>query len=165
MHKIKGTHQAWPWPYLNVHLGVSTEDQATADKRIPLLLELPAAVRFISAEPLLDELTVSRWLHENCDTSTDPAFPCNCKARRKTILNWVIVGGESGKGARPFLTDWAKSLVKECASAGVPCFVKQLGSRPFHHDEHVTGGLSLKDSSGADINEWPPELRVQEFPR
>ena len=123
------------WPLANVWLGTSVEDQATADARIPHLLETPAAMRFLSAEPLLgpvrmDDLIVEdgkpgEW-HvnaldtEGCDASDDPDFGCN-------TIDWVIVGGESGRGARPMHPDWARSLRDQCQAAGVAFFFKQWG--------------------------------------
>jgi hypothetical protein len=102
----------------NVWLGVSVENQHFADERIPLLLQTPAAVRFISAEPLLERIDVRPYLPSE-GYNTLPG------------LDWVIVGGESGHGARPFDVAWARSIVKQCQAAGVPVFVKQLGSNPF----------------------------------
>lgn len=101
------------WPLPNVWLGVSVEDQATANERIPALLETPAAVRFISAEPLLGSVDLTRLFHTPLDMAGG--------------LNWVIVGGESGTGARPMHPDWARSLRDQCAAAGVPFFFKQWG--------------------------------------
>lgn len=133
------------WPLPNVWLGVSVEDQTRADERIPDLLATPAAVRFISAEPLLgpvnlnhvkffDHLTESggreegwesalnglrydMWAGDDEDPMT-PGFP---------KLDWVIVGGESGPGARPMHPDWARSLRDQCVAAGVPFHFKQWG--------------------------------------
>ncbi len=142
--------QSWPLP--NVWLGVSVEDQATADARIPLLLQTPAAVRFISAEPLLGPV--------------DLAYPCFNGADSFGVLeglHWVIVGGESGAGARPFDVEWARALVRQCKDAGVACFVKQLGARPY--DSLLTWeALGRRDGKWDDPSEWPEHLRVQEFP-
>lgn len=118
---------AWPLP--NVWLGVSVEDQKTADERIPLLLQMPAAVRFIRAEPLLGAIDIEAVPYVNSET-----------------LDWVIVGGESGPGARPMHPDWARSLRDQCVAAGVPFFFKQWGEwLPWQFD----GGYSeLKSQSG-----------------
>jgi protein gp37 len=105
-----GTPKMTVWPLPNVHLGVSVENQATADERIPLLLQTPAAVRFISAEPLLGEV-ILRW----------PFLATLPK------LDWVICGGESGPGARPMHPDWARGLRDQCVAANVPFFFKQWG--------------------------------------
>lgn len=96
-------------PIENTWLGVSVEDQKTADERIPLLIETPAAVRWISAEPLLGATDITDWLGW------------------KEKLDWVVVGGESGRNARPMHPDWVRSLRDQCVAAGVPFFFKQWG--------------------------------------
>ncbi len=117
---------AW-WPLANVWLGVSVEDQATADERIPLLLQTPAAVRFISAEPLLGPIT----FRPRCDSLADKihamAHGYASKPMELLGVDWVICGGESGPGARPMHPDWARGLRDQCAAAGVPFFFKQWG--------------------------------------
>ncbi|HCZ00141.1 MAG: hypothetical protein A3D16_12320 [Rhodobacterales bacterium RIFCSPHIGHO2_02_FULL_62_130] len=101
------------WPLPNICLGTSISDQASADQRIPHLLAAPAAVRFISAEPLLGEvdLKATRYGHMTAISR----------------LDWVIVGGESGPHARPMHPEWARSLRDQCAAAGVPFLFKQWG--------------------------------------
>lgn len=152
--------------YPNVWLGVSVEDQKTADERIPLLLQTPAAVRFVSAEPLLGPVDLDKFLGcgweggwKNCPEAS--SGKCNG-------LDWVICGGESGPGARPFDIRWARSLRDQCKSAGVPFFMKQFGASPFESPDHdgATGcDLKLKDHKGGTWNEWPEDLRVREFPK
>jgi protein gp37 len=118
------------FPLPNVWLGVSAEDQPTADERIPVLLETPAAVRFISAEPLLGPVDLYDYLHPSCECElSDPMSAvyqhdeaCPAGAGR---LDWVIVGGESGPGHRAMDPAWAESIAAQCVSAGVPVFVKQ----------------------------------------
>ena len=100
--------EAWPLP--NVWLGVSVEDQRTADERIPDLLATPAALRFVSCEPLLGPVDLSRWLGE-----------------MRRWLDWVIVGGETGPGARPMHSQWVRLLRNQATAAGVPFFFKQWG--------------------------------------
>ncbi len=132
------------WPLPHVHLGVSVESQQYADERIPLLLGVPATRRTISAEPLLGPLELSRYLGPNG-------------------LDQVIVGGESGPGARPFDIRWAHGIVEQCERHGVPCFVKQLGAKPI--DSRAAGArLKLVNKKGGDMKEWPVELRVRMFP-
>lgn len=114
----------------NVWLGVSTERQKEADERIPHLLQTPAAVRFISAEPLLGpiDLTNLGGATMNLNAFTGEASHLlGMKAKTLGGLDWVIVGGESGTGARPMHPDWARSLRDRCAAAGVPMFFKQWG--------------------------------------
>lgn len=88
----------------NIWLGVSAEDQRRANERIPILLDIPAAVRFVSAEPLLGPIDFRPWLDD---------------------IGWIIVGGESGKNHRPMDLEWLASIVEQCRYAGVPCYVKQ----------------------------------------
>jgi protein gp37 len=134
----------------NVWLGVSVEDQKTADERIPLLLETPAAVRWISAEPLLGPIDLthvdySARLREFMRDAAgeEGAASINAPAFMQTLtgqwfdgwdrgddgkrLDWVVVGGESGPGARPMHPSWARSLRDQCKAAGVPFFFKQWG--------------------------------------
>jgi protein gp37 len=127
------------WPLPNVWLGVSAEDQTTADERIPLLLQTPAAVRFVSCEPLLGPVDLLHHLapvmHVNAekDLSNDTANALVQMGRHVykylegALLDWVIAGGESGPGARPMHPQWAKSIKDQCQAAGVPFFFKQWG--------------------------------------
>lgn len=174
-------------PLPNVWLGVSVEDQQRADSRIPHLLDTPATVRFISAEPLLAPIDL-RCVRQDEVYSIDALtgdvregtgangtgfrFDRGCVDK----LDWVIVGGESGPGARECEVAWIRSLVRQCQSAAVPCFVKQLGAR---HVDAALGGtghqtrpvpehgriVRLRDRKGGALDEWPADLRVREFPR
>ena len=147
-------------------LGVSVENQATADERVPLLRETPAAVRFISYEPALEAVT---WP----DLSG---------------VHWMILGGESGSHARRCHVDWMRESVRQCRAAGVAPFVKQLGGRAFAncsqcdrtigrgeyggfvnacgptHAALITEMLRIRDGKGGDMAEWPEDLRVREYP-
>lgn len=137
----------------NVWLGTSVEDQPTADERIRILLQTPAAVRWISAEPLLGPITLPEEAFV-CPAN-EPHQICPC-------LDWVVVGGESGPGARPMDLEWARSIVLQCQENSVPVFVKQLGRKPF-----ITvpeNYVELVSPKGGDIWEWPADLRVREFP-
>lgn len=124
------------WPLPNVWLGVSAEDQKRADERIPDLLATPAAVRFVSAEPLLGPLHLDDfcdghkfvdWLRGNWwhDDPDGPPGAVSCGHER---IDWVIVGGESGPGARPMHPVWVRSLRDQCAAAGTAFFFKQWGA-------------------------------------
>ncbi|MEQ9094528.1 MAG: phage Gp37/Gp68 family protein, partial [Miltoncostaeaceae bacterium] len=136
-------------PLPNVWLGVSVEDQRRADERVPLLLDTPAAVRFLSCEPLLGPVDLTnisaavgpppteQWDVLDREEAADAAL----EGGYGHIIDWVIVGGESGPRARPMDIAWARSLVEQCATAGVPAFVKQLGSRPA--------------AARVDLTEWP----------
>jgi len=118
------------FPYPNVWLGVSVEDQATADERIPFLLETPAALRFVSYEPALGPVDLRKHLFEGFEPTGDFRTH-NGKRQIKLVgahkLHWIIMGGESGQRARPMHPDWARSVRDQCASAGVPFFFKQWG--------------------------------------
>ena len=150
--KYRAVSGSWPLP--NVWLGVSVEHQEAADARIPLLLQTPAAVRFISAEPLLGAISLERWSDTGLECECgwfgteeqatidekepdDSGFSCpkcgeTCAhtPRNERVgdgLGWVICGGESGPGARPMHPDWARSLRDQCRAANVPFFFKQWG--------------------------------------
>jgi protein gp37 len=176
---MHGAHFSLPLP--NVWLGVSVEDQRTADERIPLLLQTPAAVRFISYEPALGPVDLRPYV-ALLDVLCCPR--CGFRTNRKTELDcpndgvalgpdvrldWVIVGGESGPGARPFDLAWARSIVYQCREASVPVFVKQLGAQwaRIGANHRQIGRHSAKRVSpkGGDPSEWPEDLRVREFPR
>jgi protein gp37 len=139
------------WQLSNVWLGVSVENQETADERIPLLLQTPAAVRFVSIEPLLSVLILKdEWLWLGCRPTMD--LPVDAGK-----LDWVIVGGESGPGARPMHPDWARSLRDQATAAGVPFFFKQWGewspadpkAQVYRHcvSVHPNGDTSLRNDS------------------
>ncbi|MFI0453704.1 DUF5131 family protein [Actinomadura sp. 6N118] len=120
------------WPLPNVWLGVSAEDQQRADLRVPDLLGTPAAVRFVSAEPLLGPVDLSRWLGiEYMDAlegyGEELGAALTGRIGPAGGLHWVIVGGESGPRARPMHPDWARTLRDQCAASDVPFFFKQWG--------------------------------------
>lgn len=205
----------------NVWIGTTVENQAEADKRIPHLLKIPAAVRFLSCEPLLGPVQIERYLKHKkwwmgeCPTCgwigntgfadgggqiadtgdyDDPICPvCFESAEGTNIVlddaptdgvDWVIVGGESGPGSRPCDEAWFHSMVGQCNAAGVPVFVKQMGSVPMelgtvwtsrqtarllnaHNDRHVPPDfvpLKYNDKKGGEITEWPASLQVREIP-
>ena len=152
------------WPLPNVWLGTSVENQRWADVRIPELLATPAAVRFLSCEPLLGPLDLRPWL-TRVPTSGDGwrLTGGTALAIADIVLDWVIVGGESGPKARAFDLAWARSLVSQCRAAGVAVFVKQLGAKPYCIDGDLIGAkLGRK---GGIMDEWPADLRVREWPQ
>lgn len=118
-----------PWPLPNVWLGVSVEDQKRARLRIPALLETPAAVRFLSCEPLLGPVNLDDvdGLSTLAPDWAGSPYPGAGTGARHPLLDWVIAGGESGPGARPMHQAWARVLRDQCRSAGVPFFFKQWG--------------------------------------
>lgn len=164
------------WPLPNVWLGVSAEDQQRADERIPLLLQTAAAVRFVSYEPAIgpvdfDQISITvapgffgsplGWHHRGqCHKAEGIPYP---------RLDWIIVGGESGPGARTFDIQWARNTLAQCKAAGVACFVKQLGKNPVLSREADNAFIPdyeyrMEDSHGGDMAEWPSDLRIRQFP-
>jgi protein gp37 len=150
----------WGWPLPNVHLGVSCEDQQWADVRIPALLATPAAVRFLSCEPLLGPIDLAGPLVDGCHRplltywltgrpgyGPEEVGPTGVAMRPLTVgprIDWVIVGGESGPGARPMHPDWARQLRDQCVTADVPFFFKQFGEwgldSPLDKDGRIVPG-------------------------
>lgn len=132
------------WPCTNVWLGVSVEDQATAEERIPILLQCPAAVRWISAEPLLGHIDLRA-------VSFPSPFARSMYPGILPVpwLDWVVAGGESGPGARPMHPDWLRSLRDQCAAAGVPFLFKQWGEwAPY--DRSRNDGAALATPNALD---------------
>ena len=120
------------YPLKNVWLGVSVEDQKTADERIPLLLNTPAAVRWISAEPLLGKINLTEITRpDHPGVHVFNALWCDVPAKddvwNGAVIDWVVAGGESGPNARPIHPDWVKSLRDQCIEAGAAFFFKQWG--------------------------------------
>lgn len=110
-----------PFPLPNVWMGVSVEDQETADVRIPYLLQTPAVVRWVSYEPALGPVDFTKFLIVCSEGGIDFAYT------RKNMIQWIVCGGESGHNARPMHPEWAREVRDRCASAGVPYFFKQWG--------------------------------------
>lgn len=170
------------WPLPNVWLGVSVEDQATADERLPWLLKTPAAVRFLSVEPQKEPITLkclvnkeyrhSSWTRESGQYGVDvPRETVNTVPR----IDWVIQGGESGPHARPFDVQWARDMRDSCNAAGTAYWLKQLGAKPVWSRSIINKNgdklemsipLKLKSRSGSNTFEWPADLQqCQEFPQ
>jgi len=126
-------------PIKNLWLGVSVENQETADERIPLLLQTPAAVRFVSAEPLLSPINMVWVSHGLLDK------------RYYNILDWVIVGGESGPSARPMNPDWARSIRDQCQAAGVPFFMKQMGGKGKKSMPRIPDDLLIRQHPQTEV--------------
>ena len=161
------THAEMQWPFPNVWLGVSVEDQATADERIPLLLQTPAAVRFVSYEPALGPVDFTAIKHTHSPGYFGDALQWYHQPHGVTgypALDWVIVGGESGPKARPCRIEWIESVVRQCRGANVACFVKQIGTNPIWAGA-VTSPIAPARGKGGDPAEWPIDLRVREMPR
>ena len=126
-----------PWPFPNVWLGVSVEDRKYGLPRVDVLRTIPAAVRFLSVEPLLEDFGDIDLIG----------------------IHWVIVGGESGRKSRPFAVEWAQRIVAQCREQGVPVFVKQPGDAPTVAGELVNvrhkSDRGVLAAHGLDIREWP----------
>jgi protein gp37 len=169
-------------PLPNVWLGTSCEDQAAADARIPHLLRCPAAVRFLSCEPLLGPIDLAldrELLTDKMDADPKrqarfrgrypfPGLPSEHRTLRKHAIDWVIVGGESGHGARACTVEWVRSIVGQCRDAGVACFVKQLGAKALMNyyeakDWYEATGFDWLDLKiyahgwNDSLYEWKPE--------
>jgi protein gp37 len=159
-----GALSQWPWPH--VWLGVTAENQRQADERIPHLLNTPAALRFVSIEPMLGPVGLQSLESNNGRLDAIGGEWEGCEARDMghepigwptNSIDWVIVGGESGPGARPFKAQWALDVIEQCKAAGVPVFMKQLGS----YTARSTGQRGKMGDPGG----WIEELRVREWPR
>jgi len=161
-------------PLPNVWLGVTAENQECADKRIPILLECPAAVRFVSVEPMLGPVCLpddaeyceycgyefdrqikdwGQWLEVycgDCQQDHDSTVYGGGLGNGSACIGWVIIGCESGPKRRPCKLEWVRDLVEQCREASVAPFNKQVD----------LGGRVSKDPA-----EWPADLRVQEYPK
>ncbi len=139
-----------PWPLTNVHLGFSAEDQLNYDNRREYMeyLAQKGWLTFCSYEPALGPIDFGFF------EPGRPAF---------SLLRWVIIGGESGPQARPCRLNWIESTRDQCQAAGVPLFVKQVGSRPIGDIADLTWITQL-DSKGGNWEVWPSDLRIREFP-
>lgn len=174
----------WWYERPNVWLGTSVEDQQRADERIPHLLRCPAAVRFLSCEPLIGPIDLTR-LGGDCSGCTDPRSEGTHQAGTRQHpsiegIDWVICGGESGANARPCNVEWIRSIVHQCGVSGAKCFVKQLGAHvldsdataahPFDRERWPDGTeqdgarIDVRDPKGGAMDEWPADLRVRQFP-
>jgi protein gp37 len=166
--KMLAGEGVWPgWPLPNVWLGVSCEDQCAADERVPLLLQTPAEVRFLSCEPLLGPIDLRRYMWpvhaqwRGPQRTEDEAIAAGTVVRWNRqglvlqgtpFVNWVIVGGESGRGFRPMDLDWARSLQLQCERAGTAFFFKQhSGPRP---------GMG-EDALGEVVQQFPEPARAR----
>lgn len=138
---VSGLESMEEAPLPNVWLGTTVEDRKHGFPRIEALRGVNAFGRFLSVEPLLEDLG-----------------PINLSG-----IHWVIVGGESGAKARPFRISWARALRDQCKVAGVAFFMKQFGSNPMN-PWISEGRIKLKDYHGGDMEEWPEDLRIREFP-
>lgn len=187
---LKAQGIAWP---VNLWPGTSVTRQATVS-RVASLIRVgdELTTRFVSAEPLLEDIDLTRWVHGGVRPDVDVdidggVWPGGREPYSNSCpIRLVIVGGESGGGARPCNVRWIRSIVRQCRAAGVACFVKQMGSRielPNDQarewgregdvlnwetdDVHYQGEeqvARLEDPKGGNPSEWPEDLRVRQFP-
>ena len=169
---VNRTWQKPLWPAPHIWIGTSISTQADADKNIPILLQIPAAVRFVSLEPMLERVDILKylWLRQKCvgkkgcgftgasyefdNPKKDGAYRCPQCGKNHSYLvtdsiDQLIIGCESGPKQRPCEIEWIRDAVRQCKEAGVACFVKQVP---------INGRCSKKPE------EWPEDLRVQEYP-
>lgn len=130
----------WGTGYENVWLGISAENQERYDERMWPFLEIDSVIKFVSFEPLLGPISLNAW----------------------SPFDWAIIGGESGNMNGKFVARecrlcWIADITKQCHEDDIPVFIKQLGTI-------LSCDMNLKDKAGADINEWPYELRIQNYP-
>ena len=185
-----------PKPWRNVWLGATVVNQEEADRDIPKLLATPAAVRFLSIEPILGDIDLTtEWLTAKLGAYPFKTLPREYRTTFLDLIDWAIVGGESGPKARPTNVAHIRRVVQQCQAAGVPVFVKQLGARVVgwcasiahadpadradcdayycdYYEAHEQGSpcgergcAALHDKKGGYQSEWPEDLRVREFPR
>lgn len=153
------------WPLPNVHLGVSVEDQKRADLRIPALLDTPAAVRFLSCEPLLGPVDLSTYLDRVEYKGSEHQADVGGIDWYGPRIGWAIVGGESGSGARPMNPKWVADIVQQGQAVGTAVFVKQLGT-VWARDTAYAGKTVAAhgDTKGGNPDYWPAHLRIREYP-
>jgi protein gp37 len=123
----------------HIWLGVTAENQQRADERIPILLQIPAAIRFVSIEPMLESVDLYEYLQTLGTAGSSPIDFW------RDSLDWVICGGESGPGARPMHTDWARSIRDQCQEAGVPFFMKQMSGRTSKERHAIPNDLMIRE--------------------
>lgn len=141
----------------NVSIIVSVENQEMADKRTSELRKIPARIRGLSMEPLLGPVDLEPFMVHGRDI-TDEGYS------RLDGIDWLIIGGESGPGARPCNVEWIRSLVQQGKDAGVPVFVKQLGARYYEDHCGTRYTYATDHPKGGDPAEWPEDLRIRQFP-
>jgi protein gp37 len=165
-----------------VWIGCTVEDQKRADERIPLLWQIPAAIRWLSVEPMLEPIAIStpqvpaaavRKAHTEGRVIPLGSVQLAVAGNDVCIydlggIDWVVCGGESAQtraNTRQFALGWARSLLAECRAGGVKFFMKQLGTRPiFDLLDHPNPPNRTSRYKWHEPEHWPEELRVQEFP-
>lgn len=146
----------------NIWMGTSIENQRTANLRLPIAMQFPCQVRWLSVEPLLDAIDLTQAMYG--DDPGNSAFGFTDGFGHEMFFHQVIVGGESGSGARECSLSWIEDLVDQCGNGeGVPVFVKQVGTKSVGPDKFgVTHKISRK---GGDIQQFPTHLQYRQYPR
>lgn len=142
----------------NVWLGVSVENNAACD-RIPYLIDTPAEIKFLSCEPLLEEIEFS-WEEKQKEIYTGGGWVPDDRqlcGNYLSDIDWVIVGGESGSRSRPCQISWIEKIVEQCLCFNVPVFVKQLGT-------NNNNNIKTKNRKGGDFDNFPEFLKIRQFP-
>jgi protein gp37 len=144
--------EAWAkrWPD-NVWAGTTAATQEWADKRCPILAQVPAKIRWLSVEPMLGPMNLAKYFDEGYDGYEG-------WVHTGSLIQWVIVGGESGRHARLMEASWALDLLKQCRRYDVSFFFKQQG-------DVLARVMGARRGKGDDPTEWPEEFKIQEFPR
>lgn len=142
-------HNVWP--------GFTAEDQEHFDRRWRAMRHLRSTKRWISMEPLLKPIDL-----EFCHCTGSDVHLYDCPITTGDTVSWIVFGGESGMNARGCHYSWIRAGIRQCRTYRIAPFVKQLGSCPF--DTDLQRKIPLRDFKGADMSEWPPDLRVREFP-
>lgn len=139
------------WP-TNIWAGTTVANQEWADKRCPILAEIPARVRWLSVEPMFGPMDLSKHFEAGHESGGPAGW-----IQDPSPFTWTVVGGESGNGARPMKREWVTDLLAQCRKYKVAFFFKQKGNV-------MAKEMGCKDAKGADPSEFPEEFRVQEFP-
>jgi protein gp37 len=140
----------WKVELPNLILGTSIENQQRADERIPQILKVPAWKRVLSIEPLLEPISLAKWMHPEIEETAG-------MAAADPDIDWVIIGAESGANRRPCKIEWIESIVEQCNSADVPVFVKQIHDNK-HYEKDIYNGKVIHD-----INQFPESIRYREY--
>lgn len=146
----------------NLTLGVSVENPDTAARRVEWLLRIPNVIHMVSYEPALE------WIDFEAIPMPGTSSVFNALRPGRTRIDWLVVGGESGPGARPFRIEWARKLIPICKRYEVPLFLKQIGAHPVSSLKTASDLIELVQAinpKGGDPKEWPADLQnAREFP-
>lgn len=155
-------------PFKHIWLGTSVEDQASADTRMPIVTQIPNCfTRWVSYEPAIGPVDWSPWLSLTRRDTGEQEWTYDSQ------FEWMVVGGESGKEARPFDLEWMRSTIQQCQEWNIPVFCKQLGEKAFQKVTRLMGFVERETTprpyytqsrKGDDPSEWPEDLQVREYP-